>query len=125
MEVNMIKAVRILGTEYKVYTKVPLSKDSELIGRFGYVSYGDHRIVIADLNTIEDWRNESEEVKQSQEKTTLRHEIIHAFIAESGLRGSSLDVSHWALNEEMVDWFALQLPKMLSVFELLDCTGVV
>jgi hypothetical protein len=64
-------------------------------------------------------------IKQAQEKTTLRHEIIHAFIAESGLRGSSLDVSHWALNEEMVDWFALQLPKMLSVFELLDCTGVV
>ena len=120
----MVKNIKILGTKYKVYTGVSVSEDDELINRFGYISYGEHRIVVADLSTIEGWRNESDAVKREQEKTTLRHEIIHAFLAESGLRGNSFDVRQWALNEEMVDWFALQLPKMIKVFEQLGCMGV-
>ena len=38
----------------------------------------------------------------------LKYEITHAFLAESGLRGNC----DWADNEEMVDWIAIQLPKM-------------
>ena len=46
------------------------------------------------------------------EKKVLRHEIIHAYLGESGLRSSS----EWAENEEMVDWFAIQFPKILKTF---------
>lgn len=120
----MIKTVKILGTKYKVYTNVPSFADNELVNRFGYISYGDHRIVVADLNTVEGWRDESDAIKESQVRATLRHEVIHAFLAESGLRGNSVGMQSWALNEEMVDWFALQLPKMTEVFEQLGCTGV-
>ena len=120
----MVKKISILGTDYKVRTKVPVSKDDELINRFGYCSVKGRRIVVADLNTIDGWKNESEDVKLRQERDTLRHEIIHAFLAESGLYGSSTNVECWALNEEMVDWFALQLPKMIKVFRQLDCVGV-
>ena len=120
----MIKTVSILGTTYRVQTKVPVSKDIELSNRFGYCSIKDHRIVVADMNTIDNWKNENETVKLTQEKDTLRHEIIHAFLAESGLWGSSSEVECWALNEEMIDWFALQLPKMIKVFRQLDCMGV-
>lgn len=42
----------------------------------------------------------------------LRHEIIHAFLMESGLDNSSLNAYSWAVNEEMVDWFALQWDKI-------------
>jgi hypothetical protein len=40
-----------------------------------------------------------------------RHEVIHAFLCESGL----LHNSDWATDEEMVDWFAIQLPKINAV----------
>lgn len=117
----MIKTVKILGTNYKVHTNVPVAKDQELMNRFGYCAHKEHRIVIADMNTIESWANESEEVKSAQMKQTLRHEIIHAFLNESGLMGSSATGVPWAMNEEMVDWFAIQLPKMIKVFKQLDC----
>lgn len=120
----MVKTVKILGTNYKVQTNVPVSKDKDLVGRFGYCSSIDHRIVVADLNTIDDWANESEEVKQKQINNTLRHEVVHAFLTESGLRGSSVADVPWAVNEEMVDWFAMQFPKMITVFEQLGCIGV-
>jgi hypothetical protein len=117
----MIKNVNILGANYKIQTNASEAKDKDLAGRFGYCSYVDHRIVIADLNTIEGWADENEDVKASQIKETLRHEIIHAFLFESGLGGSSVGVGQWALNEEMVDWFAMQFPKMVEVFRIAGC----
>ncbi len=50
------------------------------------------------------------------DKQTLRHEIIHAFFAESGLHSDS----DYAENEELVDWIAIQFPKMLKVFQEVD-----
>ena len=50
------------------------------------------------------------------EKKVLRHEIIHAYLGESGLRGSS----GWAENEEMVDWFAIQSSKIYKTYKELD-----
>lgn len=119
----MVKTVKILGANYRVQTHVPVSKDTELANRFGYCSYLNHRIVVADLNTVDGWANESEEVKRAQIKTTLRHEVIHAFLHESGLSGSSTTDVPWAINEEMVDWFAMQLPKIYKVFKELGCEG--
>lgn len=44
---------------------------------------------------------------------TARHEIIHAFLHESGLWCNALNNEEsWAMNEEMVDWIAFQLPKI-------------
>ena len=43
----------------------------------------------------------------------LKHEIIHAFLYESGLDSNSFSYSGaWAVNEEMVDWLALQWEKI-------------
>ena len=47
-----------------------------------------------------------------QEKKNIRHEIVHAFLFESGLAENS----EWAQNEEMVDWFACQAPKIYAAF---------
>ena len=53
---------------------------------------------------------------------TLRHEITHAFLNESGLQNdTSVPGSGWATNEEMVDWIAIQFPKMKKAFEEADC----
>lgn len=120
----MIKKVSILGTEYKVHLDVSEQEDSSLDGRYGYCFPKARKIVIADLNTIDSWKNEGEEEKQRLLKETKRHEVIHAFLAESGLWGSANGCDCWALNEEMVDWIAVQWPKIRKVFTLLDCDEV-
>lgn len=51
-----------------------------------------------------------------QEKKNFRHEIIHAFLYESGLAENST----WAQEEEMVDWFAKQFPKLAAAFREVD-----
>ena len=55
----------------------------------------------------------------SHRRKVLRHEIIHAFLYESGLYENSNEVTAWATNEEMVDWIAMQSPKIFKVFKKL------
>jgi len=73
------------------------------------------------LSTDNEWKNEPDSVIRQRAKQVLRHEIIHAFLYESGLYGSSLSSDRWALNEEMVDWLAIQFPKILKAFEDVGC----
>lgn len=55
--------------------------------------------------------------REQYERRCLRHEIIHAFMYESGLHYSSLRYSGaWAVNEEMVDWIAIQHEKLHTAF---------
>lgn len=55
-------------------------------------------------------------------KETLRHEIVHAFLYESGLSGSSSKIEGgWATNEEMVDWIAIQANKLIAAWKAADC----
>lgn len=51
----------------------------------------------------------------------MRHEIVHAYLFESGLTECSGAVNSWAINEEMVDWIASQFPKMKRTMEALNC----
>lgn len=46
-----------------------------------------------------------------------RHEIIHAFLFESGLSESTMSVYAWATNEEMVDWFARVGERIYKAWE--------
>jgi predicted SprT family Zn-dependent metalloprotease len=57
------------------------------------------------------------------QKEVMRHEIVHAFLYESGL-GYSTHIPNcaWAVNEEMVDWIAIQTPKMAKVFKQAGCS---
>ena len=90
-----------------------------LIGVDGYTDSSVRTIVIEAAitdNTDPMAKANLEEYK----KTVIRHEIIHAFLYESGLEGNTNDSENWAQNEEMVDWIAIQFPKILKVFKLLD-----
>lgn len=117
----MTKTVNILGTIYKVRLSVPYNKDANLEGRFGYASFSDKLIVVADIRTIPGWEEASDNEFLDVFYTTIRHEIIHAYLYESGLNSSSNSAESWARNEEMVDWFAIQFPKILGTFEKLEC----
>lgn len=53
-------------------------------------------------------------------KKVKRHEIIHAFLFESGLSECSYKSDEWAKNEEMVDWFAHQGLKLYKAWKEAD-----
>lgn len=50
------------------------------------------------------------------QRKVLRHELIHAFLYECGLSCGS----RWAENEEMVDWLAIQFPKLNKLFNFIE-----
>lgn len=116
---NYPAKVSILGKEYTI-EKHTYEEDSELQGLGGYCEYMRPLIVIGDLSTNPDLKDSQEETIKEIEKCTLRHEIIHAFLNESGIGQSSLECDFsWSQNEEMVDWFAIQSPKIFEVYSKL------
>ncbi len=118
-----MQTVKILGTDYKIFLRG--FKEDPLFEKRSIDGYCDDvakEIVICRISTYPGYEEENPEYCQKMERQTLRHEVIHAFLSESGLEHSSLQYSGgWAKNEEMVDYFALQFPKLLSVFRELNC----
>lgn len=114
--------INILGTEYLIRW-VNYGEDEFMtqMNFSGYCGTQRKEIVLVRLHTVDGWKDEAEDIIQKAQKTTLRHEIIHAFFNESGLRQCSLSVDKWAQNEEMVDWIAIQFPKLLQAFKDADC----
>ncbi len=111
--------VNVLGTEYTVTVKK--YKDDEAFERRSIDGYCDgytKQIVVCDITTWPGWEHESPETAQKSQKETLRHEIVHAFFAESGLMDSAVIYdSAWSKNEEMVDWIAIQGPKLHAAWQ--------
>lgn len=44
----------------------------------------------------------------------IRHELIHAYVYESGLEDYGGETPNWSTNEMTVDWFAYQMPKIMD-----------
>ena len=63
----------------------------------------------------------TDEGRKRHMNRVLRHEIIHAYLEESGLSASSNMISAWAQNEEMVDWLAIQSSKIFATFQEVGC----
>jgi len=54
-------------------------------------------------------------------RRVLRHEIIHAFLLESGLKENSHSPDGWGNSEEIVDWIALMHHKLHWAFLEVGC----
>ena len=122
----MALKIDVLGTKYTI-KRVNNGQDPliEKMQYGGYCDGGSKTIVLLNLNTLPDWEQEPKNVIKQQENETLRHEIIHAFLNESGLQWNSVSVEKaWAKNEEMIDWFAIQMPKLLKAFKEAGCISV-
>lgn len=100
--------VNVLGTEY-VISEETVDTDKALTDKDGYCDTSVKKCVIDEMKVLND---DSKSNIEDYKKSVIRHELIHAFTFESGL-----DACSWARNEEMVDWIAIQFPKMLEVFE--------
>lgn len=107
--VMKMKKINVLGTEYTIEIKTA-EEDAFIKDCDGYTDKSSHSIVVTDVSKD----NELDDFASYQRKV-LRHEIIHAFLFESGLDGC------WQHNdghdETYVDWIAKQFPKLLKAFE--------
>lgn len=101
--------VTVLGTEYIIEFK-----EMKNSGIDGYCDYSSKHIVIRSDN-----ENKIEDFEWVQKKQ-LRHEIIHAFMAESGLQSNWEHLQQFGNDETVVDWFAIQSPKIFKVFKELE-----
>lgn len=115
--------VNILGTKYKIKTR-KVSQDSTLKDRelSGYCAEDTKEIILADTTDKDFFPDMNKKERKVYRKTCLRHEIVHAFLCESGLTDSTSTPEHgWARHEEMVDWIAIQSPKLFEAFKKCDC----
>lgn len=99
--------LNILGTEYD-YRETTSREDPYLCSKDGYCDS------FAKIITIEVGHNWSgpDTVKDHEAlyRKIRRHEVIHAFFCESGL-------DEYSDNELLVDWLAVQFPKLMKAFE--------
>lgn len=109
--------VNILGTEYEIKFGNE-EKYPSLEGLDGYCDSSTKEIVVDDMKKSEGQVRAKGNLKDYQ-KTCLRHEIIHAFMEESGLSGN-FEHKTIGIEETVVDWFAIQSPKIFKVFTELD-----
>lgn len=110
-----MKKIHILGSEWAIeYRKG--AEDPALDGVDGYCDSSVRLIVVEDMQP----EANSKKCLEAYKKQVLRHEIIHAFLEESGLSHCSGYSTAWAQNEEMVDWMAAQFQKILQAFKEAD-----
>lgn len=81
--------IPILGTYYKLVIDDELLESKEQLGEIDF----KNKIICLTSN-----------------KEALLHEIIHAYLYESGLE-------LWADNEDLVNWIELQFFKVLNTYE--------
>lgn len=108
-----MKRVNILGSKWEI-VRVEKETDENLKDIGGYSDFTTRKIVIAiakkETGSVDDVENYMKKV--------TRHEIVHAFLFESGLPVNSLRLDDgWATNEEMVDWIAFQGPKLYQAWK--------
>lgn len=107
------RVYNVLGTSYTIY---PVEHDYspyfEKNEALAFVDYSSASVYI-DKSAFP---MEESDNPDFHLKATIRHELLHAFMYESGLDVCSNDVTGWARNEEMIDWFAIQSPKIFKIY---------
>lgn len=101
--------VNVLGTDYTV-TVTNEDEDPRLTDCDGICDDTTKEILVEDYSNADPLA--SKRNLSVQRKKVIRHEITHAFLFESGLAENS----DWAQNEELVDWIAMQGPKLCDAW---------
>lgn len=109
--------VNVLGTTYTIYER-DKEKEVSLANCDGWCDKTTKTICIMKKPEnqelcVKDWS-----VFRAK---LLRHEIIHAFLFESGLH-ENWQHNEWGHDETFLDWFAVQYPKLSKAFESVGCS---
>ena len=102
--------VNVLGTEYDVEILSQRDESMDVLESVGYTDCSVKKIRVFDVTKNTDLSQQED--REKYQNLILRHELIHAFLYESGI-GFGMQFH----NEELVDWLAMQFPKMTEVFD--------
>ena len=109
------KTIDILGSKWTI-KKQTEDENKALMNCDGYCDWTVREIVVLGEKFDSDLGDKEKHVNK-----VMRHEIIHAFLFESGLHECSCGTGSWARNEEMVDWFARQGLKIYKAWQDAGC----
>lgn len=104
--------VNVLGTDYEIMREVPPEEDSKMKDSDGYCDFTTKQIKISLMEPDDKTFNDLD----AWEQKVIRHELVHAFMYESGLDCNS----EWGRDETLIDWIAIQMPKIAEVFKKLN-----
>lgn len=115
---EIVRKLNILGSEWKIIYR---NEDPAFEEAKGYANAPAREIVVENPKVATvgglDFSLKDQYIDM---RRVVRHEIVHAFLMESGLDESSNPADAWATNEEMVDWFARQGPKIYKAWKEVD-----
>lgn len=106
--------IDVLGTKYTVQI-LPRNKEPILVSADGFCDKSSKRIVVCNMVDGCDFDD-----KERYLREVMRHEIVHAFLNESGLSGN-WEHKPYGHEETLVDWIAIQYPKIKKAFEQAGC----
>lgn len=100
--------INVLGTEYAIIVEEFADNDMD-----GYCDSTCREIHLRsdNINKVGDF--------ERAQKKALRHEIIHAFLSESGLQSNFQHCEQYGHDETMVDWISIQWHKIAAVYKQL------
>lgn len=101
MKGKKMSKLNILGQEYDFRLTTGREDDAMLENN---KLLGECRFYEKEIVVYRDLR------QKEYKKQIIRHEIIHAFLHESGLEKHKFD-------EDLINYIAIQFPKMLKVFK--------
>lgn len=107
--------INILGTTYTVKEHSP-EEDVFLENCDGYCDKTSKTICVTKRKP-----EHNDDIFEVYRKKVLRHEIIHAFMHESGLQENFEHPNRFGHDETTVDWFAIQFSKLLAAFQEAGC----
>ena len=109
------KTVNVLGTDYSVIFASE-QEEPRLSTRDGFCDDSAKEIYVDDMSNAAQSPDSKKDLAAYRNKV-MRHELTHAMLSESGLQSES----DWARNEELVDWIAIQGPKLVKLWESAQC----
>jgi len=118
------KEVNILGSKWSIriqdFDQNPYFKKHEADG---YSAFATREIVVCNpASHPEEDGDEKNTYYLNIIKNTMKHEIVHAFLSESGLDTCAFSSRRaWSKNEEMVDWIAIQGQKIYKAWKEAGC----
>lgn len=122
--------INILGSTYKIIyvqsSKEMYNNYPHLVGSYGILLSSSKTILVQDYCDEEiKYTVEEGDIEANYKplmKSSLRHEILHAYLNECGLRFCAKGTGNesWSRNEEMVDWFACLAPKIFNTYKELN-----
>ena len=106
--------INVLGTEYDVGFLDERDEAMKAMNADGYTDFSIKSIKVLKNKEDDDVTKQKNRIKY--QNRVLRHELIHAFLFESGI-----DSDMQFHNEECVDFFAMQFEKIAKIFEDAGC----